>query len=96
MWTRPLGDMLMDVAGSLLSLSSGQQVVHATSVELTLPIDVRVRRTKAAAMGGGAGGGADALLFCCDVPAWRWRTDWDPPFGRLRLTLEETPWEIAK
>jgi hypothetical protein len=85
----------MDVAGSLLSLSSGQQVVHATSVELTLPIDVRVRRTNPVDTGGVAAG-ADALLFCCDVPAWRWRTDWDPPFGKLRLTLQETPWEITE
>jgi len=84
MRTRPLGDMLMEVAGSLLSLSAGQDLVRATSVELTLPIDVRVRRF-----------GQD-LIFCADVPAWRWRTDWDPPFGKLRLTLEETRQEMGE
>jgi hypothetical protein len=50
---------------------------------LTLPIDVRVRRSN------------QDLIFCADVPAWRWRTDWDPPFGQLRLTLEETRQEMA-
>ena len=84
MRTRPLGDMLTEVAGSLLSLSAGQDLVRATSLELTLPIDVRVRRSN------------QDLIFCADVPAWRWRTDWDPPFGKLRLTLEETRREMGE
>jgi hypothetical protein len=84
MRTRPLGDMLTEVAGSLLSLSAGQNLVRATSLELTLPIDVRVRRSN------------QDLIFCADVPAWRWRTDWDPPFGQLRLTLEETRQEMGE
>lgn len=77
MRTRPLGDMLTEVAGSLLNLSADQNLVRATSVELTLPIDVRIRRSN------------NELIFCADVPAWRWRTDWDPPFGQIRLTMEE-------
>lgn len=84
MRTRPLGDMLTEVAGSLLRLSAGQDLVRATSLELTLPIDVRVRRSN------------QDLIFCADVPAWRWRTDWDPPFGKLRLTLEETRQEMGE
>lgn len=84
MRTRPLGDMLTDVVGSLLDLGADQNVVRATSVELTLPIDVKVARSK------------EGLVFCADVPAWRWRTDWDPPFGQLRLTLEETRQEIEE
>jgi hypothetical protein len=78
MRTRPLGDMLTDVAGSLLNLGAYQQVVRATGIHLTLPIDVRINRSN------------EGLVFCADVPAWRWRTDWNPPFGQLRLTLEET------
>jgi len=78
MRTRPLGDMLSEVAGSLQSLGSDQQIVRATSLELTLPIHVKVGRSR------------EELIFCADVPAWRWRTDWDPPFGQLRITLEET------
>lgn len=77
MWTRPLGEMLTEVAGSLLELTTQQQLMHVTSIELTLPIDARLRRS------------ANALVFCADVPAWRWQTDWDPPFGQLRFTLEE-------
>lgn len=77
MWIRPLGEMLTDVAGSLLELTAQQQMVRATSIELTLPVDSRLRRQR------------DALVFCADVPGWRWQTDWDPPLGRLRLTLEE-------
>lgn len=82
MWIRPMGDMLIDVAGSLLSLGAGHQIVRATSLELTLPVDIRFR------------GSSDALVCCCDVPAWRWRTDWDPPIGKLRVTLQETRLEI--
>jgi hypothetical protein len=84
MWTRPLGDMLTDVAGSLLSLNAEQALVRTTSVELTLPIDVKLSRSK------------EGLIFCADVPAWRWRTDFDPPFGQLRLKLEETRQEIEQ
>ena len=82
MKTRPLGDMLTDVAGSLLDLRADQSVVRVTSVELTLPVDVKLNRSD------------ERLIFCADVPAWRWRTDWDPPFGQLRLTLEETRREM--
>ena len=77
MWTRPFGDMLADIAGSLLNLTAAQDIVRATAVELTLPLDIRFRRD------------AKGLVFCGDVPSWRWRTDFDPPFGRLRLTLTE-------
>lgn len=77
--------MLTDVAGSLLNLvANQQQVVRTTSVELTLPIEVKIRRSR------------DGLVLCADVPAWRWRTDWDPPFGQLQLTLEEARQEIAE
>lgn len=78
MWTRPLGEMLTDIGGSLLELAAAeQQIVHATSIEMTLPIDVKLRRSQG------------ALVFCADVPAWRWQTDWDAPFGQLRFRLEE-------
>jgi hypothetical protein len=84
MRTRPLADMLTDVAGSLLDLSAGQNFVRATSVELTLPIDVKVNRSQ------------EGLIFCADVPSWRWRTVWDPPFGQMRLKLEEARQEIER
>ena len=71
----------MEVAGSLASLGIYQKVVRATSLELTLPIHVRMSHSK------------EGLIFRTDVPAWRWVTDWDPPIGQLRLTLEETPEE---
>lgn len=82
MRTRPLGDMLAEVAGSLLNLSAEQRAVRATSLELTLPVNVSMSHSK------------EGLTFCADVPCWRWRTDWDPPFGQLRLTLEETRQEF--
>ena len=84
MYTRPLGDTLTEIAGSLLDIATEQQIVHATSVELSLPIEVKLRRSQ------------QALLFCADVPAWRWQTDWDPPFGQLRITLEEAWQEISE
>lgn len=78
MRTRPLANMLTDVVGSLLDLDLDHGAVRATRVELMLPIDVKLRRSN------------DELVFFADIPAWRWRCDWDPPFGKLRLTLEET------
>lgn len=82
MWTRPLGDMLIDLAGSLLGLNAEGRIVRATAVELTLPVDVKLAHSK------------QGLIFCADVPAWRWRTEFDPPFGQLQLTLEEARQEI--
>lgn len=82
MRTRPLGDMLSEVAGSLLSLGSDQNIVRATSVEMTLPIDLKMSRSR------------EGLILRADVPAWRWRTQWDPPFGQLRFTLKETRQEF--
>jgi hypothetical protein len=76
--------MLTEVAGSLLGLSVDQSMVRATSVELTLPIDVKVGRSK------------DGLIFCADLPSWRWRTDWDPPFSQLRVKLEEAWQELEE
>jgi hypothetical protein len=76
--------MLTDIAGSLLDLRVDQSVVRATSIELTLPIDVKFIRSH------------EGLIFCADVPGWRWRTDWDPPYGQLRLTLDETRQEIEQ
>lgn len=85
MWTRPLGEMLTDIGGSLLELTAAeQQIVRATSIEMTLPIDVKLRRSQ------------NTLVFCADVPSWRWQTDWDPPFGQLRFTLEEAPQEAEQ
>jgi hypothetical protein len=81
MWTRPLGETLLDVAGSLLCVNAGQGVVRATEFELRLPLEVRLRVAN------------DFLVFCADVPAWRWQTDWDRPFGELRVRMQEAPSE---
>lgn len=85
MWTRPLGDTLAEVAGSLLEVTGAeQQIVRATSLEITLPVEVKLRRSR------------NGLVFCADLPAWRWQTEWDPPFGRLRFTLEEARQEASQ
>ena len=83
MRVRPLGDMLVEIAGSLVGLGAQQSVVRPTRIEMLLPVDVRVRPSH------------EGLVFCADVPAWRWRTDWDPPFAQLRFTLEPAPQEHA-
>ena len=82
--TRPLGEMLIDVAGSLLGVTGTQQIVRARNVEFTLPIEVKVS------------GSRSALLFCADVPCWRWRTEFDRPFSALHFRLEEAPLENAQ
>ena len=83
MWTRPFGDMLMDLAGSLLNLNAEQDIVRATSVEMTLPVEVRLRCSN------------QQLILCADVSAWRWQTGFDLPFGQVKLRLEETRQEVA-
>jgi hypothetical protein len=75
--------MLAEIAESLLGLGARQSVVRPTSVEMLLPVDVRVRSSH------------EGLVFCADVPSWRWRTDWDPPFAQLRFTLEPERQELA-
>ena len=83
MWTRPLGDTFSDIAGSLLDLGTDQQLVRTISIQLSLPMQMKIRRLPS------------GLVFCADVPSWRWQTDWDPPYGQLRLTLEQAPLEIS-
>ncbi len=81
--TRPLGETLGEIAGSLLGVNSRQQMVRATEVSLTLPIEVKVGRDEA------------SLVFCGDVPSWRWRTDWDLPFSEMRVRISEVATEVA-
>ena len=76
--------MLIDVAGSLLGATGSQKLVRAIEVEFTLPVEVRMS------------GSPGALVFCADVPSWRWRTDWDRPFGALTFKLAETSLELAQ
>jgi len=73
--------MLIEVAGSLLNVAASQRVVRATGLELRLPVEVKLARL------------GDSLVFCADVPTWRWQTDWDRPFGELRMKIEETSLE---
>ena len=50
--------------------------------DVTLPIVVKLRVSQG------------TLVFCADVPVWRWPTEWDRPFGELHFTLQEAAQEM--
>lgn len=77
---RLLGETLSEIAGSALDLGPGAaQMVRVTSIELDLPIDIRIARL-----------GTEAVLVG-DVPLFHWRTDFDPPPARLQVSFESAP-----
>lgn len=71
---RPLHRTLADLAGGLLDAAGGGPL-RTRSVELTLPIDIRLP---------GPGGELTG-----DLPLFRLRTDFDPAPARLRIVLGE-------
>jgi hypothetical protein len=75
---RPLCEMVSEVLEAVLDLGARTAGVRAKSVELSLPIEASFEP---------AADGAWTLL--ADVPAWRWRTEFDVLPGRLRVTVEE-------
>jgi hypothetical protein len=74
---RSLALMLEEVAGALLVARQAGFAVHARSITLDLPIEVRFRPE------------VESGTLLADVPVWRWRTIFDQPISRLRVTLAE-------
>lgn len=77
MWRRPLGDMLGEVFDAVRSTRMLAPAIRATSMELTLPIEIRLEEVEG------------QLAFVADLPLWRWRTDFDLTPGKLRIGWEE-------
>jgi len=69
--------MLIDVFGAVETARTEAAQVRARSVEMTLPIEVRLED-----IGGES-------TFVADLPVWRWRTFFDQTPSRLRITWEE-------
>ncbi len=81
---RPLGETLGEVAGSVLALNGTvSQLVQVASIELDLPIELRL------------GSAASGHELVGDLPLFRIRTDFDWPPARLRARFEAVPLEAA-
>ena len=76
-WHRPLAEMLTDVLGAVEVAHTDDLQVRARQIELTLPIEVRLRDIEG------------EYTFIADLPLWRWRTDFDQRPSRLQITYEE-------
>ena len=76
-WHRPLADMLTDVFDAVLVARHDTPMIYARRVDLTLPLEVRFQQ------------GPDGPEFIGDLPAWRWRTDFDRQPSRLSIAWEE-------
>lgn len=75
---RPLGQLLGDLADAA-HLMGGQGVVRARSLEMTLPIDIRLVGNE----------------LIGDVPLFRTRTAFDPEPAQLAVTWHAVPVEGA-
>jgi hypothetical protein len=77
---RPLGETLGEIAGSALGINagagSGSALVNVTSIDVELPLDLRL--------------GADAAgpILVGDVPLFRMRTAFDTEPSRLTVRFE--------
>lgn len=76
-WHRPLAEMLTDVARAFEAARSEGAQMRVRSLEMTLPIEVWLRDI------------GEETTFIADVPVWRWRTEFDQPPSRLKITWEE-------
>lgn len=77
---RLLGDTLAEIAGSVLDMPGRDPLaVRVTSLELDLPIDLRLARS------------AGEPQLVGDVPLFHLRTDFDPPPARFQVTCVAIP-----
>jgi hypothetical protein len=74
---RTLGEMLAEIADAATTAAGGDLPVRATRLEVTLPVEVRVRQ-------------GDTPVLLADVPLFRWRSDFDAPASRISVIWEET------
>ena len=82
---RPLGETLGEIAGSALGLSGGELrgagMVRVTSIDLDLPLDLRL------------GCDDDGPVLIGDLPLFRLRTDFDTEPARLTISFQAKPLE---
>ncbi len=73
---RELSEMLSDVADGML-VSAGEIGTHATSMELSLPVDVALETRDG------------ALAVLAELPRFVFRTSFDLPPNRLTVVLAQ-------
>ena len=82
---RLMGETLGEIVSGALDLNAAAAArVQVTSLELDLPIDVRL------ALDG------QVPMLVGDVPLFHWRTDFDPPPARLRVTCHAVPFAVVE
>jgi|HubBroStandDraft_6_1064221.scaffolds.fasta_scaffold150261_2 hypothetical protein len=84
MQRRQLSEMLVDVTQGVLAARSPGVGVHAESIELELPVEIRLIQRV---------GGMPA--FAGDLPVWRWRTEFDQKPNRLSVTWTKVDLSIT-
>ncbi|HVR91500.1 MAG TPA: hypothetical protein VHG29_10460 [Novosphingobium sp.] len=81
---RHLGETLAEVAGGALDVGTDAAAcVSVTSLELDLPLDIRLLIE------------AEGPLLIGDLPLFRLRTAFDPPPARLQICWQSVPTEAA-
>lgn len=82
---RPLGETLGEIAGSALGMTGGELrdagMVRVTSIDLDLPLDLRLGRD------------ADGPVLIGDLPLFRLRTAFDTEPARLTIRFQAKPLE---
>jgi hypothetical protein len=73
---RALGEMLAEIAEGAAAAAGVGLPVHATRMELSLPVEIRLLH-------------GDVPVLLGDVPLYRWRTDFDAPASRVSVVWEE-------
>jgi hypothetical protein len=73
---RTLGEMLAEIADGAVAAAGTGISVRATSMQLSLPVEIRVRQ-------------GDTPILLGDVPLFRWRTDFDAPASRVTVRWHE-------
>ncbi|MEA2732929.1 MAG: hypothetical protein QOD93_7447 [Acetobacteraceae bacterium] len=90
---RTLGEMLAEIADGAFAASATGIAMRATSMQLSLPVEIRVRRgdMEPADTNVGDTKPGDTPTLLGDVPLFRWRTDFDAPASRVTVHWHETP-----
>jgi len=73
---RRFAESLLDLVKPVQSTGREEQFVRVVKVYFDLPFEVSIHRDQG------------EVEFLGDVPNWRWRTIFDLPTGRLRISCE--------
>jgi hypothetical protein len=73
---RPFGDALRELVEAVQPAGAEAEQIRVVSVDFDLPLEVALRRK------------GEETEFLGDLPNWRWRTVFDLPPGRMRVSCD--------